>query len=131
MLDPATTGRDKIPNLSIAYFIEKFDLKDNKEITDEHKYIQSFYKGSNLKSYRNKVLFHNDATLAYRGESISLKLEAPDVEALISYIGDLFFLIKYKSEISDVNVAMDPLVTLPFDKNGSYFIQKLKQACNK
>lgn len=129
LLDPATTGRDRAPNLSLAYFIEKYRLQDDPEVKGEFEYIKDFYKNSNLKTYRNKVLSHNDAALAYKGESISLKLEAPDVESLIGFIGDLFFLIKYKSGISAVNAAIDPLVTLPFDKDGSAFINKLKHVC--
>ncbi|MDI5833144.1 MULTISPECIES: hypothetical protein [Shewanella] len=129
LLDPARIGKDK--NLSLAYFIEKYHLQDDSEIKEEFEYIKEFYKNSNLKKYRNKVLSHNDASLAYRGESISIKIEAPDVEALISYIGNLFYLIKYKSGVSNVNAAIDPLVTLPFDKNGAAFIHKLKHAYNK
>jgi hypothetical protein len=129
LLDPAKTGKDK--NLSLDYFVEKYELLEEKEVIDELSYIKDFYKNSNLKKYRNKVLSHNDASLAYRGESISLKIEAPDVESLIELIGNLFFLIKYKSGVSDVNAAIDPLITLPFDKDGAAFIHKLKLAYNK
>jgi hypothetical protein len=131
LLDPATTGKDKIPNLSLGYFIKKYDLGNDPEVRDELSYIKEFYKNSNLKIYRNKVLSHNDATLAYKGESIILKLETPDVESLISFIGNLFYLIKYKSGVSEVNAAIDPMVTLPFDKDGVAFIYKLKNHNNK
>lgn len=94
------------------------------KVRDKLNFIKDFYKNSNLKKYHNKVLSHNDASLAYRGESISLKIKAPDVESLIELIGNLFFLIKYKSGVSDVNAAIDPLITLPFDKNGAAFINK-------
>jgi hypothetical protein len=129
ILDPARTGKDE--NLSLAYFIEKYRLQGDPEIKVEFENIKELYKNSNLKKYRNKVLSHNDASLAYRGESISLKMEVPDVEDLISFIGNLFCLIKYKAGVSNVNAAMDPLVTLPFDKNGAAFINKLKNVGKK
>jgi hypothetical protein len=129
LLDPAKTGKDK--NLSLDYFVEKYELNEEQDVIDELSYIKNFYKNSNLKKYRNKVLSHNDASLALRGESISLKVEAPDVESMIELIGNLFFLIKYKSGVSDVNRAIDPLITLPFDKDGVAFIHKLKLAYNK
>jgi hypothetical protein len=126
-LDPAHTGKSKDPNLSLAYFIKKYDLEEDEEVAKEFEHILKIYAGSNLKKYRNKILSHNDARLAYKGESISVKLQLSDVEVLIEGIGNLYYTILFKAGIKDENFAMDPLVTLPFDKDGYAFLNKLNQ----
>lgn len=59
-------------------------------------------------------------------ESITVKMENTELVSLIETIGNLYFTIKYNAGLVDVNMAMDPMVALPFDKNGHAFIHKLK-----
>ncbi len=127
LLDPSTTGRSRNSNLSLAYLVEKLSLGENTKVIGELTEIESIFSSSGLKKYRNKVLSHNDAKTALRGQSLSINIDTSELEDLVERIGNLYFTMKYFGGLDEANRALDPLVTLPFDKNGASFIDKLKQ----
>lgn len=127
LLDPPATGSPKNSNLSLPYLIERLSLGENANVTDELTEIESIFRSSGLKKYRNKVLSHNDAKAAIRGQSLSINIDASELEDLVERIGNLYFTMKYFGGLDEANRALDPLVTLPFDQNGASFITKLKQ----
>lgn len=127
LLDPPATGSSKNSNLSLPYLIERLSLEENAEVAGELEEVKCIFSSSGLKKYRNKILSHNDAKTAFQGESLSINLDASELESLVERIGNLYFTIKYAAGLEDVDRSLDPLVTLPFDKNGPAFISKLKR----
>lgn len=127
LLDPPATGSSKNSNLSLQFLIERLSIAENSEVMDEFGEIKFIFSSSGLKNYRNKILSHNDAKTAIRGESLSINIDASELEGLVERIGNLYFTVKYAAGLDQVNRSLDPLITLPFDKDGASFISKLKQ----
>lgn len=127
LLDPPATGSSTNSNLSLPYLVERLSLGENAKVISELEKIKSIFSSSGLKKYRNKVLSHNDAKTAILGQSLSINIDASELEDLVERIGNLYFTMKYYGGLEEADKALDPLVTLPFDKNGASFISKLKQ----
>ncbi|MDR7120324.1 hypothetical protein [Rheinheimera soli] len=120
LMDPASSGRGgQNENLSLARLVE---VAANDELTQTYSRLQNSYENTGIKIWRNKILAHTDLKTAMGEYDFELKFDANTLTEIIREIQDIFDLIKDPKTYTDIEV------TLPFDKDVSSFIAKLRMA---
>lgn len=120
LLDPAQTGNNK--NLSLARIIGQCECPD---LDSKYADLLKIYELTGIKSWRSKLLAHNDLNTLMGNKELDLKFEHNDIENIIELIQEIF------DDISDPTVQTDIRVTLPFDQDVNQFVSKLKLASNR
>lgn len=115
LLDPAETGKNK--NLSLEHIINQCNSPELEKKLDK---LKGLYNSTGIKLWRQKLLAHNDLKTLMGVAPLDLKFEHSDIEYMLELIQEIF------DDISDPRIHTDIRVGLPFDKNGSAFIKKLK-----
>lgn len=120
LLDPAQTGNNK--NLSLARVIDQCDCP---ELERKYSDLLKLYDLTGIKSWRSKLLAHNDLNTLMGKKKLDLKFEHDDIENIIELIQEIF------DDISDPRAQTDIRVTLPFGQDVNQFVSKLKLASDK
>ena len=120
LLDPAQTGRNK--NLSLSRVITQCECS---ELDDKYSELVNLYELTGIKSWRSKLLAHNDLNTLMGKKKLDLKFEYDDIENIIKLIQEIF------NDITDPEVHTDFRITLPGDQDVNQFVTKLKLASNK
>ncbi|PKG62641.1 MULTISPECIES: hypothetical protein [Pseudoalteromonas] len=120
LLDPAQTGKNK--NLSLARVITQCECP---ELDGKYSELLKLYEFTGIKSWRSKLLAHNDLNTLMGKKKLDLKFEHDDIESIIELIQEIF------DDISDPTVHTDIRIILPFEQDVNQFVSKLKLASNK
>lgn len=115
---PKSCGKE---NLSFKRFIKITDSNLLQGLYDE---IRSFYVGSGIKDWRNKVLAHADLS-TFIANNINLKFKRADITEVIARCQE------FVDWISDPTTSTDHLVKLPYGNDVSSFINGIKKLNNK
>ena len=120
LLDPAQTGKNQ--NLSLERIIKQCECP---ELDGKYSDLFKFYELTGIKSWRSKLLAHNDLNTLMGKKKLDLKFEHDDIENIIELIQEIF------DDISDPTVHTDIRITLPFDQDVNQFVRKLKLGSEK
>ncbi len=115
LLDPEQTGKNE--NLSLERVITQCECP---ELNEKYKELFERYESTGIKSWRNKLLTHNDLDTLMGKKPLELKFDHDDIEYILKLIQEIF------NDISDPTVHTDIKVILPFDQDGKAFIIKLE-----
>ncbi|MBY6106824.1 hypothetical protein KUW19_10095 [Ferrimonas balearica] len=124
LLDPKSScGKD---NLSFSYVISTCSLSEDLDIQKSLEDIKNKYKSTGLKSYRNKVLSHNDAHTVLSGTQCGVSLNDESLDEFLSSLWDLFSLLKYKTGQEDLIPKYSTEIIIPAEMDGETFVLKLQ-----
>ncbi|MFI0473736.1 hypothetical protein ACGLWX_13565 [Halomonas sp. HMF6819] len=116
LLDPAQTGRNN-ENLSLARIIAQCECP---ELDDKYSELLKLYELTGIKSWRSKLLAHNDLNTLMGKKKLDLKFRKNDIENIIELIQEIF------DDISGSTAQTDIRIALLFDQDISQFLNKLK-----
>jgi hypothetical protein len=112
-------------NLSFLFIIKKYDLESDAEVSLKHKEIVKIYKETNIPKYRNKELSHNDLKTKLGNTKIDVSITPKGAHELLNSMFSLVSEIEYKLGRTTHRVGKSSSISLPRDKDGSSFINKL------
>jgi hypothetical protein len=124
LLDPDKTCG--LNNLSFSYVIKKHSLSKDLDIKNSLSEIQSIYKTSGLKKYRNKVLAHNDSTSIENAHQNTIFFEN-GIEVFLSKMWDLFALLEFKTGLKSIIPKYGTGIIIPAEMGGETFLLKLRK----
>ena len=129
LMDPAESRvkGGKNENLSLKNLIKTYDLDSDNDVSRIFSEIETMYESANIRNYRNMLLSHNDKQVKLGDIKVNLTITPNEAHTMLSHMFSFISVIEYKTGKSSHRVSKSSHITLPRDKGGIAFINKLKK----
>ena len=118
---------NKDKNLSFLYIISLTNDNNQAELKENFEELCTLFKSSNLKTYRNKLLAHNDLKAIQGVKAAKPEVTTETLEILLEQCWSLFGKIEYALGITDRAYQASPHIQLPTGTGIDEFITKLQK----